>query len=174
MAKKDKALENAAKIWKEKQAEKASKPKATVPEAGKAQVEIVDVFLGKDHFENKAYEFELKVVGGVNMGRKFTKHLGMECKKAPDGFTADDVVGWSVDALDKLGCTSIDRDEVESLAGAVANVTFHRKKGADATKWPTIYFNSLETPAPEGDDEEEETSSSDDGDDEFSFVEGVN
>lgn len=178
MAKKDKTLANAAKIWEAKAKEKANKPKSTPPEAGKAQAEILDVFLGKDHFENKAYEFELKIVGGVNMGRKFTKHLGIEAKTPPPNFTEDDVVGWTVDALSNMGCTSVDRDEVESLAGAIVNITFHKKAGSDAKKWPVIYFNSLDTPAPQDADDDDDEPVAEvadnveaDDDDDFDYIE---
>jgi len=164
---KSKQLENAANIFKELKAKKENKPKATVPEVGKAQLEVVDCFLGKDNFDNKAFEFELKVVGGANEGRSFTKHIGLECKEPPEGYSANDILGWGLAELAKLGLESIERDEVESLNGAIINGSFHRKKGALATKWPRIYFNSLETPAPT-----EEVAEADD-DDDFGYIEQV-
>lgn len=170
MAKKDKALENAQRIWKEKTAQnKEKKAKATVPEVGKAQAEILSCFLGKDHFKNKAYEFELKIVGGVNMDRTFTKHIGLECKEPPEGYTENDIVGWNMDALDKLGVASPERDDVECLEGAIVNISFHRSKGKSADKWPNIYFNSVDTPAPSEDAAGDEVV-----DDEFDYIDAVN
>lgn len=167
---KNKALENASTRFAAMKEKAENKPKAKVPEVGKAQFEVVDCFLGKDHFENKAFEFELKVVGGVNMDRNFTKHIGIECKEPPEGYTSEQIIDWGMAELSKLGLADIERDTVEGLSGAIINGAFHRKKGADATRWPRIYFNSLEQAAPTDDGEAVEAETEDDLD----YIEEVN
>lgn len=183
MAKKNKALETAQKVWaerkkKNKESGKAG-GKATVPEVGKAQAEVVDCLLGKDNFENRSYNFELKIVGGVNEGRKMNKSLSLECKSPPnDKITEEMIISWSLDALEKLGVQDpFDRDEVEALTGAVIDITFHRSKTADSTKWPNIYFNGVAVPAAVDEEEETETPEEEteevveEEDDEFDYVE---
>ncbi len=178
MAKKDKALVHAAQLYekrkKKNEAEGKSGGKATVPEEGKAQLEILDCLLGKDNWENKAYNFELKVVGGINEGRKFKKSLALEAKEPPAGFSEDQIIEWTFDALEKLGVENpMDRDEVEGLTGAIVNATFAKSKKhkSDPLKWPVIYFNSMEVPPQDEDEGEEEDASVEEDDLDYLNVE---
>lgn len=172
-----------------KKVKKDKKEPKLPPKVGKVQAEIVSALYGKDHFKNRSFNFEFKLLTGPDTGRDLTKEVSLEYKKSGE----DDKTVWvgstettegeltdkqvkekNEDALEKaykflsnFGVETLDRDAVEGLEGSIVEINLWKHSSAPDTRYPTIYASKMITPAGEEAGEDKPEGASNDDDDEY-------